>query len=119
MSQIVSAKAIKRCPQNCARGVEHKKLWPSHLVDASQHSGPNPQHRKETTEKNNLPAMQMKQVLPNFDATLIQTNVAPVADRRRKPSSRPSQKPTLSPTTAPATAEAITSQMFSCCVVPA
>ena len=28
--------------------------------------------------------MQMKQVLPNFDATLIQTNVAPVADQQAK-----------------------------------
>src|SRR4029079_2104290 len=28
--------------------------------------------------------MQLKQILPNFDATLIQTNVAPVADQQAK-----------------------------------
>src|SRR5271165_461676 len=74
-----ATEAKNRRPDDSARGVIEKELFPIETVDAGEEGGEGAQHRDEPAEEYDLAAMLEKEILPKLQPPLVQADIAPVS----------------------------------------
>ena len=82
LTERIGAEAKHRCPENGAGGIEEEKARPRHAIDAGEERSQDPEQRHEAPEEDNLAAVPLEQILSDFDAPLVEADIASIADEQ-------------------------------------
>jgi hypothetical protein len=82
LAEQIGAEAIDRNPGDGSGHVRHHEARPRHSVGPGQDAGDAAQHRNEAGEEHDPAAVAQEQVLPDFDARLVEAQITAVAQQQ-------------------------------------